>query len=60
MRFGGEFSETIDKTSVAYVTKFTYPRELLCDKAGNAIKALPHMAEGCNQVIAILTDKFGK
>ena len=60
MRFWGEFSETIDKTNVASVTKFTYLRELLCDKARNAIEALPHTAEGYNRAIAILTDKFGK
>ena len=59
-RFWGQFSETIHKTSVPTVTKFTYLRELLCDKAKRAIEALPFTAEGYNRAISILQDRFGK
>ena len=59
-RFWGQYSETIDKTSVPPVTKFTYLRELLCEKAKKAIEALPYTAEGYNRVVAILKDRFGK
>ena len=48
-RFWGQFSETIHKTGIQPVTKFTYLRELLCDKAKRAIEALPFTAEGYNQ-----------
>ena len=33
-RFRGQFSDTIDKTSVAGITKFPYLRELLDSKVG--------------------------
>ena len=59
-RFWGQFSETIHKTSVPPVTKFTYLRELLCDKAKRAIEALPFTVEGYNRAISILQDRFGK
>lgn len=59
-RFWGQYSETIDKTSVPPVTKFSYLRELLCDKAKRAIEALPYTAEGYNRAVAILKDRFGK
>ena len=59
-RFWGQFSETINKTSIQPVTKFTYLRELLCDKAKRAIEALPFTAEGYNRAISILQDRFGK
>ena len=42
------------------MTKFTYLRELLCDKAKRAIEALPFTAEGYNRAISILQDRFGK
>ena len=59
-RFWGQFSETIDKTNVLPVTKFTYLRELLCDKAKRAVEALPFTAEGYNRAVSILKDRFGK
>ena len=59
-RFWGQFSETIHKTSIQPVTKFTYLRELLCDKAKRAIEALPFSAEGYNRAVSILQDRFGK
>ena len=45
-RFWGQFSETIDKTSVAPITKFSYLRELVDSKVKCTIEALPFTAEG--------------
>ena len=59
-RFWGQYSESIDKTSVPPVTKFSYLRELLCEKARRAIEALPYTAEGYNRAVVILKDRFGK
>jgi hypothetical protein len=59
-RFWGQYSETIDKSSTLPVTKFSYLRELLCEKAKKAIEALPYTAEGYNRALAILKDRFGK
>jgi hypothetical protein len=55
-RFWGQYSETIDKSGIQPVTKFSYLRELLCEKA---IEALPYSAEGYNRAVSILKDRFG-
>lgn len=59
-RFWGQFSETIDKTSVAAITKFLYLRELLDTKAQRTIKALPFTSEQYNRVKSIPLEKYGK
>ena len=59
-RFWGQFSEAIDKSSIASVTKFSYLRELLAPKPRMSIEALPFSAEGYNRAVAILKDKYGK
>ena len=59
-RFWGQFSETIDKTSVAPITKFAYLRELLDDKVKRMVETLPFTPEGYNRAKAILQDRFGK
>ena len=59
-RFWGQFAETIDKTSVAPITKFSYLRELVDPKVGRTIEALPFTAEGYNRAKSILNEKFGK
>ena len=59
-RFWGQYSETIDKTNVPPVTKFTYLRELLDAKVRKTVEALPHSAEGYNRAVSILKDRFGK
>ena len=59
-RFWGQFSETIDKTSVAAITKFSYLRELLDTKAKRSIEALPFTSEGYNRAKSILQEKYGK
>lgn len=45
-RFWGQFSETIAKSSVAPITKFTYLRELLDPRVKRTIEALPFTSEG--------------
>ena len=59
-RFWGQFSETIDKTNVAAITKFSYLRELLDSKVRRTIEALPFTPEGYNRAKSILTEKYGK
>ena len=59
-RSWGQYSETIDKTNVPPVTKFTYLRELLDTKVRKTVEALPYSAEGYNRAVAILKDRFGK
>ena len=59
-RFWGQFSENIDKTSVAPITKFTYLRELVTPQVSRTIEALPFTAEGYNRAKSILKEKFGK
>lgn len=59
-RFWGQYSETIDKSSVPPVTKFTYLRELLDDRVHKTIDALLHTAEDYNIAVATLKERFGK
>ena len=59
-RFWSQFSEPIDKSSVLPVTKFTYLRELLDDRAKKTMEALPHSPEGYNVAKAIMKEQFGK
>ena len=59
-RFWGQFSENIDKTSAAPITKFTYLRELVTPQDSRTIEALPFTAEGYNRAKSILKEKFGK
>ena len=48
-RFWGEYSECVDKTSLAPVLKFSYLREVLDDKVKKVIEALPITPEGYNR-----------
>ena len=59
-RFWGQFTETIDKTSVQPITKFSYLRELLDFKVKRTIEALPFTPEGYNRAKSILNERFGK
>ena len=59
-RFWGQYSESIDKSSVPPVTKFTYLRELLDARVRKTVEALPQTAEGYNRALTILKDRFGK
>ena len=59
-RFWGQFSETIDKTSVVAITRFSYLRELLDSKVRRTIEALSFTPEGYNRARSVLTEKYGK
>ena len=59
-RFWGQFTESIDKSSLPAITKFSYLRELLDDKVRKAVEALPYSAEGYNRAVAILKEWYGK
>ena len=59
-RFWGQFTENIEKSSIAPVTKFAYLRKLLAPKVRPTIEALPFPLEGYNQAKSILQAKYGK
>ena len=59
-RFWGQFTEAIDKSSIAPISKLTYLLELLVPKVKRSIEALPFTAEGYNRAKAVLEDKYGK
>ena len=59
-RFWGQFTENIENSSIAPVTKFVYLRELLAPKIRHTVEALPFTAEGYNRAKSLLQDKFGK
>ena len=48
-RFWGQFSEAIDKSSIAPISKLTYLLELLEPKVKRSVEALPFTAEGYNR-----------
>lgn len=59
-RFCEKFLETIDKTSVTAIVKFSYLRKLLDSKAKRKIEALSFTPEGYNRTKSILLEKYGK
>ncbi len=59
-RFGGQFSESIEKSGIANVVKFSYLKELLGDKVRRDVESLPFTSEGYNRTKAILREKYGK
>ena len=59
-RFWGQFTETIDKTNIAPITKFTYLCELLDPKIKTVVDSLPFTSKGYNRAKAILEERFGK
>ena len=59
-RFWGQFIETIDKTTMPSITKFTYLCELLDPKIKHIVDSLPFTAEGYNRAKSVLQDHFGK
>ena len=48
-RFWGQFTEGIDKSSIAPITKFTYLLELLSPKVKICVESLPFPPEGYNE-----------
>lgn len=59
-RFWGQFSETIDKTNIAPINKFTYLCKLLDTKVKHTVEVLPFTSEGYNRAKSILQDRYGK
>ncbi|XP_028390985.1 uncharacterized protein LOC114515863 [Dendronephthya gigantea] len=59
-RFWGQFTETVDKRSVAPVNKFAYLCGFLSPKVKTAIEGLPFTPEGYNRAKSILEDRYGK
>ena len=59
-RFWGQFSEAVDKSTIAPISKFTYLCELLEPSVKRVVEALPFTPEGYNRVKSILKDRFGK
>ena len=58
--FWGHFTEAIDKSSTASITKFTYLLELLEPNAKRSVESLPFTLEGYNRAKTILETKYGK
>ena len=52
--------DNILKARTPPIAKFSYLRELLCEKAKKTIEALPYSAKGYNRAVATLKDRFGK
>jgi hypothetical protein len=59
-RFWGQFTESIEKSGLASISKFSYLKELLGDSVKREVDALPFTSEGYNRAKAILTEKYGK
>ena len=57
--FWGQFSEAIDKSLFAPITKFTYLLELLEPNVKRGVESLPFSPEGYNRAKVILKDKYG-
>ena len=55
--FLGQFTEAIDKRSIAPISELTYLLELFEPKVKRSVEALPFTAEGYNREKAILEDK---
>ena len=56
-RFWSQFSETIDKTNIAPISKFTYLCGLLDSMVKCTVEALAFTAEGYNRAKSILQDR---
>ena len=59
-RFWGQFKETVDKQSIAPVSKFSYLCGYLSPKVRQGIEGLPFSSEGYNRAKAILEERYGK
>ena len=59
-RFWGQFGESIEKSGLPSVAKFSYLKELLSNKARRDIEPLPFTPVGYNRAKAILKEKYGK
>ena len=59
-RFWGQFNESIEKSGIANVVKFSYRKEPLGEKVRRDVESLPFTSEVYNRAKAILREKYGK
>ena len=59
-RFRGQFTETVYKSNIAAINKFTYLCGFLRPKVKRRVESLPFTAEGYNRAKSILKDQYGK
>ncbi|XP_046864613.1 uncharacterized protein LOC124459129 [Xenia sp. Carnegie-2017] len=59
-RFWGQFTETVDKSNIAAINKFTYLCGFLGPKVKRRVESLPFTTEGYNRAKSILKDQYGK
>ena len=58
-RFWGQFTEGIDKSDMAAITKFSYLKEFVEPKVRKSIDGLPFTAEGYERAKSILSERYG-
>ena len=58
-RFWGQFSEGIDKSDMASISKFSYLKEFVDSKVRKTIDGLPITADGYERAKAILCERYG-
>ena len=58
-RFWGQFTEGIDKSEMAAISKFSYLKEFVDPKVRKCIDGLPFTAEGYEKAKAILIKRYG-
>ena len=59
-RFWGQFTETVDKSNIAAINKFTYLCGFLSPKVKRRVESLPFTTGGYNRAKSILKDQYGK
>ena len=59
-RFWGQFTETVDRSNIPAINKFTYLCGFLGPKVRRRVESLPFTPEGYNREKAILQDQYGK
>ena len=57
-RFWGQFTESIEKSGLASIAKFSYLRELLGDNVRHEVESLPFTPKGYNRAKVILKEKY--
>ena len=59
-RFWSQFTETVDRSNIAVINKFTYLCGFLGPKVKRRVESLPFTVEGYNRAKSILKDQYGK
>ena len=58
-RFWGQFTEGIDKSGMAAITKFSYLKEFVVPTVRRSIDCLPFTADGYERAKGILCERYG-